>query len=628
MEDKEIVGLLWRRIRAAQDGGPDQTYQKKALDYFYGRPRGDEVENRSQIQSLDVADMTNAVLSQILPAFTHDQPCIFEPEGPDDEEQARLETDAVSYVLMEQNRGYVLLYEAIKDALLLKNGIIKAYLEDDDYGRRVRVKTVDPINFGVDEEQDCVILEAYSTFCYEKRLYTRGQLVDMGFPQDKVLRIPDSGSDENSESEQARYRQGSRQAQVDSGWQNDWVDVYECHAMLAMAEDGRAKLYRCLLGGQELLSKERASYVPYAAGSPFPEPHRFWGVSLYDRLKTVQDAKTAIKRQWLDNLANCNNSGGIMNDRINRQEIGDGRPGNKVSARGDGPVQDCYMPLPVQDVGPAAQAFLAYEDQVRADRGGAALQMASAEAQLLGGQVGSQGVDRIYSVQEQLAGMIARTLAETLVRSTFLLVHRVLREEYGETLTVRRADQWVEVNPAEWKPRQRVNIRSGLSPGERSRKAAAMAQVLQMQTMALQMGLGGALVDAGNLYSALMDWASANELDAGSKYFTDPASRKAQMAAAQHGQQQAQMAQIQMQMAQAQMALEGQKLQLDKYKTDTENQIKVWTERLHAEIEEAKIVGAATAELQRVELEGRTALAAGMVQGAGGGNVSGPGGPG
>jgi hypothetical protein len=568
--------------------------------------------------------MTNAVLSQVLPGFTQDKVCEFEPDGPGDEETARLESDAVNYVLMEQNRGYLVLYEAIKDALLLKNGILKAYLREDAGGRRIQVEAVDPLCFFVDDSQSCVLLDDYrSPFCAERKSYSRGDLIDMGFPRSKVELIPEGEDTGQSDTaSQARKRTGNWQVEAEAGWANERVTVWECYSRLADTEEGgQTRLYRCLLGGQTLLEKEPVDYLPYATGSAFPEPHRFWGLSLFDRLKTVQDGKTAIKRQWLDNLANCNNSREAINDRVNRQTVTDGRPGNKVVVEGTGPVQEAIMPIPSIDVGPAAMSFLAYEDQVRADRGGAALQMASAEAQITSGQIGSMGVDRIFSVQEQLAQMIARTLAETLVRSVFLLVHRLLRLEYGEVMTLRLADQWVQADPSQWRPRARLNIRSGLSPGERSRKAAALTQVLTLQNTALQMGLDGVLVSLPNMYSAIRDWAAAQDLDAGEKYFSDPRSQQSQQMQQQKAQAGQQAQQMQMQMAEMAADLEKAKLLAEKYKTDLENQFNYWKERLHAEIEEAKLIGGATAELQRIELEGRFAAARGSSEGPGPGNA-------
>lgn len=611
MKDDELVPLLRRLIEAAESSGPDPTHWAKALDYFYGRPRGDELPGRSQIQSLDVADMVHAVMSQVLPSFNADSVCTFEPDGPNDEAMCRLESSATNKVMMEAGRGFVVFYEALKDALLLKNGIIKVYLEEVAGKRGIRLSAVDPPCFVVGPEQDCVLLDAYRTsFCGERKEYSRGELIDLGFPRSKVEDIAEGY--ESTQIGQPRNRQGITTVDAKAGWANERVTVWELYAQLPSDEDSSTtRLYRCMLGGQVLLSKEPVEYIPYAAGSPFPEPHKFWGLSLYDRLKTVQDGKTAIQRQWLDNLANCNNSRTVVNDSVTIDDVKIGRPGGIIRVEGMAPVGEALMPLPVIDAGPAAMSFLAYFDQVRADRGGAALQMASGELQVASSQVGSMGVDRIFSVQEQLAGMIARTFAETLLRSTFMLVHRTLRTELAEPLTLRLADQWVQVDPSQWRERVRVNIKSGLTPGERSRKAAAMQAVMAVQQQMLQMGQDGTNVTLGNIYNAQLDMCSALEIEAGERYFTDPDSQHSQQVAQQKGQQNQQMQQMQMQLAQAQLQLEQMKLQLDKAKSDADIQFKYYDARLSAEVEEAKLVGSATADLQRIELEGRFAAAEG-----------------
>ena len=620
MDDRQIVGLLRREIRSAEDNGPDPTHLQRAMNYYYGRARGDEVAGRSQIQSLDVADMTHAVMAQILPSFTQDAICQFEPDGPDDDAMARLESDAVNRVVMESSRGYTVLYEAIKDALLCKNGIVKVYLEEQDGRRYLVCKAVDPLCFVVGPGQDSVLLEDYGGFCAERKLYRRSELVDMGFDAEKVKRINTGAEQDGSGTLSGiRNRQGQQADSHDAAWGNELVTVWECYCDLPETEDSLTTvLHRCLLGGNELLLKERADYIPYAAGTAFLEPHKFWGLSLYDRLSTVQDAKTSIMRQWLDNLANCNNSRQAVNDRVSLDDATDSRPGGLVRVQGAGPVQDSIMPIPSLDAGPAAATFLQYMDQVRADRGGAALQMANAEAQLTGGAIGSQGVDRIYSVQEAMAGMIARTLAETLLRSLFLLVHRLLREELAEPLTLRLADQWVTVDPSQWRPRDRVNIKSGLSPGEKSRKVAALSQVISYQWSTIQAGQDGVMVTLPNLYNAYLDWASAQDLDAGEKYFTDPDSETAQQgiqSKVQQNQQQmamqAELQRIQVQLEQAKLTIDQQKAQLDAAIAEQELKFNYWKEALHAEIEEAKLTASVTSDLTAQQQSGRDAAAGG-----------------
>jgi hypothetical protein len=310
---------------------------------------------------------------------------------------------------------------------------------------------------------------------------------------------------------------------------------------------------------------------------------------------------------------------------VSMDDYVDSRPGGAVRVDGAGPVQDSIMPLGMIDAGPAAASFLQYMDRVRADRGGAALDLASGEAQLTD-KVGSQGVDRIYSVQEAQAGMIARNLAESLLRSLFLLVHRLLREELAEPLTLRLADQWVQVDPGQWRSRDRVNIKSGLSPGEKARKRDALGQVISYQWSVLQAGQDGVMVTLPNLYNAYLDWASANDLDAGEKYFTDPQSQTAQQGMQAKMQQNQQQQGQQQQLMQAQLQLEGmdrqlkeQEQKLKALQADADLKFNYWKEALNAEIEEAKLTASVTSDLTAQQQSGRDAAAgAGANGGAGG----------
>ena len=616
MTEAEMVETLRLRISNGQDLAPTATDFEQAQNYCYGRLRGDEMEGRSVVQSLDVQDMVEALQAQILPTFSQDTVCRFEPDGPNDEIQARLESDVTNKVMMESSRGYVVLYEAVQDALRFKNGIVKVYLVEDEgsYRKRtIRMTAVDPANFIVGQGTDCILLYDVD-FCAERKQYTRAELLDMGFDRDKISEIPIGDADVQGPPYSSKRKAGMQPMQENIGWANEWVIIWECYGQFDWDDSGSTKLYRCLVGGQTLLLKEAADTIPYAAGTGFIEAHAFWGLSVFDRLRSVQDVKTGIQRQWLDNLANCNNSRTVVNENVNLDDLKTGRPGGITRIKGMGPVMDSLMPLPVIDAGAAAQGFLAYMDQVRSDRAGASMEMASGEMQEIGSQIGSQGVDRIFSVQELKAGMIARTLAETLLRSAFMLVHKLLRTELKEKLTVRMADQWIEVDPVSWRPRDRVNIKSGLSPGERSRKASALSQVLSMQAQALQGGMDGVLVSLPNIYSAFLDWCSANEIDAGERYFTDPASQLSQQAGQAKAQQGQQQQQMQMQMAHAQMQIEQSKVQVQQIQAqmeaqakDAELRFKYYDARLSAEVEEAKIVGTATADLQRVELEGQYA---------------------
>jgi hypothetical protein len=60
----------------------------------------------------------------------------FEPVGPEDEEAAQQETDYVNHVFMQNNPGFMVLYDFIKDALLSKDGIVKVWWEEREQEER------------------------------------------------------------------------------------------------------------------------------------------------------------------------------------------------------------------------------------------------------------------------------------------------------------------------------------------------------------------------------------------------------------------------------------------------------------------------------------------------------------
>jgi hypothetical protein len=650
MTDRDRASILRDRITRAIDHGPDPDMWRAALTYYLGRPRGDELAGQPALQSTDVADMVHAVQAQLMPSFCGDQVCSFDPDGPDDDNQARLESDAVNRTMMEEGRGYVVIGAAIKDSLLLKNGIVKVWCEDeeqvatrrmdtrgrpeaqrmlqgetgddvdvetDDEGyttltarrtvRRLRMAAVDPLNFVVDPDHDSVLLED-APLVAERWPVTRGELVALGYAEDTVKSIP---TEDGYQAQTIGMRQREGEAPTDTTtWQAEQVYCWRVYDR----KDG--ELTYTLLGGTVILEEEPAAFIPYAAGTPFPEAHGFWGLSLFDRLKTVQDAKTMALRQWVANLMAGNLPRTAINDNVMAEDLLNGRPSGVVRVEGTAPVGESILPIPAIDSGASSATFLAYFDQVRADRGGAALQMANAESQLVGAQVGSMGVDRIVSVQEQMAAFVARNLAETLLRSLFLLVHRTLAEQYGQPMSLRLADQWVTADPSQFRQRSRVNIKHGLSPGEKARKAAGMQAVVTAQMTMLQAGMDGVLVDLPSLYNSLLDLAGALELDNAQSYFVDPAGQAAQQVAAEKGQQgqqmqamQLQLTQVQLQMEQAKLQLEQQKLQLDKYKHDQEMAKSYREMALNAEIEEAKLTASVTTDLIAAQQSARDAAA-------------------
>lgn len=105
--------------------------RRKALQYYYGQPYGNEVEGRSQVVTTEVKDAVEGILPALMQIFTaSDEVVRFEAQNPDDEAAAQQATDYVNYIFSRLNNGFLALYCLFKDALLLKNGYVKVYWDD------------------------------------------------------------------------------------------------------------------------------------------------------------------------------------------------------------------------------------------------------------------------------------------------------------------------------------------------------------------------------------------------------------------------------------------------------------------------------------------------------------------
>jgi hypothetical protein len=112
----------------------DEVSEQRAelMSAYLGECYGDEDPERSQVVSTDIADTIDSIVPSLMRILLSGQtPAKFEASGPRDEEQADLETAAVSHVLMNQNNGYHVLLSAVLDALIQKNCVSKVTWEEN-----------------------------------------------------------------------------------------------------------------------------------------------------------------------------------------------------------------------------------------------------------------------------------------------------------------------------------------------------------------------------------------------------------------------------------------------------------------------------------------------------------------
>ena len=663
MSDEELGRIIEEELSqsSGSGGGELAALREEAVDYYYNRPTGTEVEGRSQVQSTDLADMVEAVVAQMMPAFAGDSTAQFAPRDEEDEEQAAMESLFVSSALMDGNDGYVLVQEAIKDALLQMNGVCKVWIERredvvrhdvlgvDDEGlvlalipetpeqevriisqaraggvessdlwdltiertnvlKRLRVRAVAPENWRFQQDWNRITLQGIR-FCAERSLQTRSELIEQGYDEALVYSLAPQTMHTDS---QTAARHGTSGA--DLGGKEaatELIETYDVYLLADVDGTGVAVRHRVLYAGTDgtgsggvVLDDIEVDILPFASGVAIVRPHEFNGISLHEKLKQTQDVKTDGLRQWLDNMRTMNNRRtAYRKGAVDLTSLFTSKPGGGVECRN--PNDDLNV-LPADDIGPSILLLLNYMDGVRTEQAGASLDFIDAEAQVAGAS--GVAIESQYLRKEMLAAMMCRNIAETLVRSLYLLIHQTMRVGLGEELSMRTAGgDWVSATPAQWVERDQVNVKAGLSVGERAHKKAALEQVIALQVQAMQAGLDGVLTDSSRTYQAIIDHGYATMLPNPEQYWIDPSSQDSQ-AAAQAAQQKGE--EQQAALGELQIKLGHMQVSFEKYKTDEELRFKYFAETLKAELKEAELVAGGADE----ELRARSSMSETLVR--------------
>lgn len=137
MSEHQVVGFLGRKIVNSMndEDGDISDVRKENFNYYIGAEYGDERDGYSKFVTREVLETIEWVLPSVLRVFlSGDQIVTFDPVGPDDEDQAKQETDQTNYFVMRKNKngegGFISLHHWMKDCLMYPNGYIKAYMEE------------------------------------------------------------------------------------------------------------------------------------------------------------------------------------------------------------------------------------------------------------------------------------------------------------------------------------------------------------------------------------------------------------------------------------------------------------------------------------------------------------------
>lgn len=574
-DDDQVLAIIAAELNLST-GGPGDSIEANRQEAYkaYLGDKGETKEGRSSIVSTDIADAIEWILPEVMKSFTQNNEVVtFDPVGSKDIKQAELESRFVYDVLMKDNNGFLTLYTFFKDALMQKNGFVKMFYEKDNrvsfesftgindielqlllaqpdvtiaeqttyemngidihdvkvkrtkISGSIKVLPVAPENFRVYSRHNSVDLKTVR-FCGDYTLKTKSELIEDGYDEDLIDSCESASGTENSE---RYYRWGMQGEGV--GFYDDpeskLYELFECYIRLDMNNDGIAELLKITTIGYDkpsvVLDIEEVDQNPYISATAIIMSHKMFGLSVYDRLKEIQAAKTALWRNILDNIYLQNNQRTVViENMVNLDDLLVSRPGGIIRAK----TANAVSPMPTTALSSDVYNMMDYFDTVRAGRTGVSPD-GSVSDSAMGDAVGSEGLEKLLSQKEELVGLMIRVFAETGVKPIcirirdLLIMHRDTVEEYEF-----RGD-WEKVQPSRWGARSRTTIRVGTGSGNRKEQASALANILAFQEK-IMANPGQALVKENNVFAALNDFVKASGMPGAAPYFLDPVSPEGQ----------------------------------------------------------------------------------------------------
>ncbi|MGY4159019.1 hypothetical protein ACVINW_004861 [Bradyrhizobium sp. USDA 4461] len=391
---------------------------------------------------------------------------------------------------------------------------------------QARVMGVPPEEFGIERGARSI---ADCNYCFHEVVTkTEGQLIAEGFDAAQIKSLNDYTGYANIETlarDTADEHFGPGAGAINTAVR--LVRITEHYVRMDYEGNGRPCLYQVITGGDqsEILRKDGRDCItafdaiPFAATTPVPMTHRFFGRSIADLVMPLQREKTALKRGALDNLYLHNNPRvEVAESNAGPNTLDDllvSRPGGVVRTKTAGGLNWQVVP----DITTSIYPMMQYIDAELESRTGLSRQSQGIDANALQNQ-SATAVAQVFSASQMRVKLIARIMAEG-VRDIFALLHGTIRKHGQQQQTVRLRNAWITVDPRNWKSRDDMTINVGLGTGG---KAQQFAQVMALANVQKELIAGGKLNMVGDreLYNTAVELTRIMGHKNPSRFFNDP----------------------------------------------------------------------------------------------------------
>lgn len=561
-----FTAMLWDAIQFDRD--EREAHRVRALEYLRGVMQDTPAEaGRSKMTTSELSDVVGWLMPGLMRIFAGSANVVeYQPSRPGTEGQAQQASDYVNHVFMNECDGYKVLFQAIYDALAVRNGVVKYWWSDEEKGSAEVLASVspeqiqlllqdpdtqiigaiegdDPGTFTIKvqhiQKRGCLKVEAippeeflisrrartmdtaplvgHRTFC------TRSDLIADGYDKAVIEELPIANHTDNELTDLSR---GRLDTQPHTPYEQalEVVEKFECYVKHDLDGDGIAELCQIIAAGSQssptiLSMEEFPDEAPFADFVANIVPHSWQGRSVSDDVMDIQRVNTVLLRQTLDNLYLSNRPQRAVDARMieNPDEVLNPTIGGVIRTKGDprAAIQDLAVPF---TAAASIEAMRFFQQLLQARTGTNQASAVMDDGALVPETATSQQIehDAGFARQEQ----IARNIAEVGMKRMFRALLRIIKRNQDRPRTIRMSGNWVDFDPRTWDSEMEVSINVGLGTGTRERDLKMLGMIGQQQEKIIaQLGPDNPVVPPSKYISTLHRMVTATGLKDPDVYF-------------------------------------------------------------------------------------------------------------
>ena len=391
-----------------------------------------------------------------------------------------------------------------------------------DYGRIV-IESVPPESMLISKTatslDDC-------NFIAQRVFKTRSELISMGFDSKLVQKLP--VADEEIYNTEAVTRRSYDDETMPQDYQNidpllTRVEIVDCYMKCDFDNDGIAELRHIVVGGSgynahEILENEPIEQIPFATVTAIPMPHRFYGLSIYDLIGDIQEIKTTLLRQTLNNAYLQNNARTVVVDgQANIDDLLTSRAGGIVRVKSPGAVSPMAAPNFMRE----GLAMIDKIDEVRQGRSGVSKVQMGLDSDVINkSHTTATSANVMMNASTQRIELYARNFSEGIKRM-FQGILQLVCKYQDQSRIIKLRNRFVEMNPTEWHDKYNATVQVGLGTGSQDQRLEVLGRVLAVQEKLISAG-GLGIVDPQKIYNTLQKYLEHAGYKDASQFFNNP----------------------------------------------------------------------------------------------------------